>query len=149
MINTSTPAAICGASSGTNPPFACTLEQATHGPSFHIAHDTDDHEVYRWAVRTISDPDGAANYISRRVAAEVVGQLAHGGDLYARMMANGWPHRTDSQHVAEHVQAPAITRATAREILDELWAGIFTGRHDSTLYDRLIRLGWPIRDQLS
>jgi hypothetical protein len=39
--------------------------------------------------------------------------------------------------------APAITMQTAKDILDQLWAGAFAGAHDSALYDELIRNGWP------
>lgn len=39
--------------------------------------------------------------------------------------------------------APAITMETAKDILDQLWAGVFAGAHDSALYDELIRNGWP------
>ena len=40
----------CGTKSATDPAFICTLATATHGAAFHIAHDDDDHEVYRWPV---------------------------------------------------------------------------------------------------
>jgi hypothetical protein len=37
-----------------------------------------------------------------------------------------------------------VDLATARQILDQIWAGISAGCHDSRLYDSLIRAGWPI-----
>jgi hypothetical protein len=46
----------CGTKSATDPAFICTLATATHGAAFHIAHDVDDHEVYRWPVAGCSTP---------------------------------------------------------------------------------------------
>jgi hypothetical protein len=147
MMNSTGPT--CGTKSDTSdtyPPFVCTLDTLTHGPSFHIAHDTDDHEVYRWPVARITDPARPAAHISRRTAAAVLAQLDRSGLLHSDLILMGWPSRTDQRNISEHVQAPTITRALARDVLDQMWAGIFDGHHDSTLYDSLIRLGWPIRE---
>jgi hypothetical protein len=147
MISTDQPTApICGTASGTYPPFTCTLETDDHGAGFHIAHDTDDHEVYRWPVLRITDPARAASHVSRRTAAAILAQLDPKGTLHADLILMGWPRRGDVRNISEHVQAPTVSRAMAREILDAMWDGIWSGRHSSALYDSLIVLGWPIRE---